>query len=182
MAEELEQEFSRANLQIDEKIRKSVARYVDLEKRAKALNDEKKNEREQMEKLGIHPRAYQDEVRNFKLYDEAERTAYMASRRRMAEVLTVAEGDLFAEEIAARQERAAKKAKVTGKEGAIDSDTNPRSDPARGGAGRPTEAELTAAAAEQAEGEAVLEAAKPKAKRSQSAIAKEKLEAIGKLN
>lgn len=90
-----------------------------------------------MEKIGVHPRAYQDEVRNFRLYDEAERIEYMASRKVMSDVLKGAESDIFAEEMAERAEKLArKKAKLSGKEGAPDADANPRSDPKRGGAGR----------------------------------------------
>lgn len=134
MADEVE----RPNLQMTDKIRKSVTRTVELIKRRKDLNDEIKNEREQMEKIGVHPRAYQDEVRNFRLYDEAERVEYMASRKVMSDVLKGAESDIFAEEMAERAEKLAKKkAKLTGKEGAPDPDTNPKSKPKATSAKKP---------------------------------------------
>ena len=174
---DLTEEHDRANMQITDKIRKSAARTVDLMKRRKDLNDEIKNERDQMDKIGVHPRAYQDEIRNFKLYDESERAVYMHSRRVVTEALTGIEGDLFAEEISQRQERTAKKAKLKGNEGAPNPDTNPRSDPASGGAGRPSQEELSKAAAdaEQKAGDAVLNAGLSQTKRSQSQIAADKL-------
>lgn len=137
MVAEIE-EPSRPNLQVDDKIRKSVTRTVELIKRRKSLNDEIKDERDQMEKIGVHPRAYQDEVRNFRLYDESERIEYMASRRKMSEVLSSAEGDIFAEEMAERAEKAERrKARLSGKEGAPDPDTNPKSKPKASSARKP---------------------------------------------
>jgi hypothetical protein len=171
-----------ANMQIDDKIRKSVARTVDLMKRRKNLNDEIKEEREQMEKIGVHPRAYQDEVRNFKLYDESERALYMASRRRMQEVLAPVEESMFAEEIAERKKKAERKAAKDGNKprtpAEIDAaaQDNPRSDPNAGGAKPQTPPNPPG---EQDEGAAALAAAAPKTlgkKKSQSQIAKEKLE------
>lgn len=182
-----------ANMQIDDKIRKSVARTVDLMKRRKNLNDEIKEEREQMEKIGVHPRAYQDEVRNFKLYDESERSLYMASRKRMQEVLAPVEESLFSEEIAERKKKAERKAAKDGNKprtpaeiDAANAD-NPRSDPNAGGAKPQTgdwpddQAVAERDAAEQAEGDAALAAAAPETakKQSQSAKAKAKLAAAG---
>lgn len=192
-----DEEPSRQNLQVDDKIRKSVTRTVDLIKRRKSLNDEIKGERDQMEKIGVHPRAYQDEVRNFRLYDESERIEYMASRRKMSEVLSSAEGDIFAEEMAERAEKAERrKARLSGKEGAPDPDTNPKSKPKASSAKKPkltivsesdveeTGDELIARVAaekaheqEQREGAAILDGT-PK---SQSTLAAEAREAA-KLN
>jgi hypothetical protein len=188
-----------ANMQIDDKIRKSVARTVDLMKRRKNLNDEIKEEREQMEKIGVHPRAYQDEVRNFKLYDESERALYMASRRRMQEVLAPVEESMFAEEIAERKKKAERKAAKDGNKprtpaeiDAANAD-NPRSDPNAGGAKPQVPPEPPAGdwpddkavaerdAAEEMAGDAVLKSMAPQTtkKQSQSAKAKAKLAAAG---
>lgn len=177
-----------ANMQIDDKIRKSVARTVDLMKRRKNLNDEIKEEREQIEKLGVHPRAYQDEVRNFKLYDESERAAYMASRKRMQEVLQPVENDLFKDEIEDRKKKAERKAAKAGNQprsqAELDEKTNtdPKSDPTAGGAGSATVGDQnppTNPPGELDEGEAALAAAAPASlgKKSQSQISAEKLAA-----
>jgi len=170
-----DEEVHGANMQIDDKIRKSVARTVDLMKRRKNLNDEIKEEREQMEKVGVHPRAYQDEVRNFKLYDESERALYMASRRRMQEVLAPVEDSLFSEEIAERKKKAERKAAKDGnkprtpEELDAASAQNPRSDPDAGGA-KPQVSPNPPG--EQDDGDAALAAAAPKMSQSQKAALK----------
>lgn len=157
-------ELERARL--NKKIRDSVTRTAAMMADRKELNDRIAEEREKIcEETGLHPRAYQDEVRNFRIYTPGERADYMSSRKVMTEAMTGHEADLFGEEeIRARDERAAKRAEkkdktAPGPDGKIDPDEpdNPRGDPNTGGAAEAHRQKLQEA--EQEEGGQVLDEA-----------------------
>lgn len=130
------------DMKLDDTIFKLAENYVALQERRSELNEEAKGIRDNGERLGIHPLAFQHAVKVVKMMDKSDRQAYMLSMRRMTKVLTTRESDLFGdEEVQKRDERAQKRreeksAAMDGKAGAPDPDANPRSDPASGGAGK----------------------------------------------
>lgn len=194
----------------DTKLNKSmlslVEQYASCDARSKEINDERATIRENAEKLGIPSAAFQAWVSMHKKMSPGELRDHLAGIRRLDEAAEAEgvdiQGDFFPDAKKAAERREKRRAdalaeKNKGKAGAPDPDTNPRSDPKRGGAGkkkgeRPTEEQLTAAAseAEQQAGEDALKGLAPetaaaqteaKTPKSQSQIAAEKMEAA-KLN
>ena len=165
---------------IDSTIIKMAEEYVSCDRRSADINESRKNIRDNIEKLGIDPLAFQHAVKQVKGMSEGERRDYQISMNRVLKVISERQNDLFpeaAERIRKREERAAapKTATPAGKaEANAQSDANPNSEP---------RIVLTpdANAEEQAEGEAVLQAMVPETtaakKKSQSQIAREKADA-----
>lgn len=126
--------------QIDSVILKLAEQYASLERRAKELNEEKKEIRENVDRLGIPSLAWQIGVKTVKLFSKGEREDFNRGLRRVVSVIGERQRELFPddmERIEKRQAAAkAAKAKLTGKEGAPNPDTNPRSNPKSGGAGK----------------------------------------------
>lgn len=117
----------------DEKVLKSVERILNLQKRRKNINDDIANEKSNMELLGVDKKALMQRIAMMKM-DKDQREEFDTSIAYLAHLFE-GEMTLFTPD---------------------PSDTNPRSDPKRGGAGKgkkaasgakPTEAELSAAAA-----------------------------------
>lgn len=131
-----------AEQQIDSTIIKLAEQYASLEQRAKALNEEKKNIREQADKIGITSLAWQIGVKTVKLMDKGERMDFMRGFRRVTGVLGDRQRELFPEDAeriarrkAAAEEKAAKQPRSPQQ---LDAQTNknPRSNPDSGGAGK----------------------------------------------
>lgn len=138
-----------ADAQLDAKALKMVEEYVASLNRSKNENGIRGGIRENIVKLGIHSLAFQHELTAQKMMDKADRVDYMAGRRRMGRILADKQHVLFPEEVdrinkrkARAKEKAAKAAAAAGKETPeqqerrIAADSNPRSDPKRGGAGK----------------------------------------------
>jgi len=165
------------DVQVDNKIIKLAEEYNSLNQRSKDLSEDRKTIRENVEKLGIHPLAWQHAVKITKDMTEGDRRDYQVGMNRVLKVIGERAGDLFPEDFERTTKRAERKAEKKAKEGRTEAelnaktDTDPKSDPKKGGAGKVLAPE--AAAAEQAEGDAVLEAGIAGAK-SQSEIAKDK--------
>lgn len=148
-----------ADAQLDAKALKLVEEYVASLRRSQNENTIRQGVRETIVKLGIHSLAFQHELNAAKMMDKADRTSYMASRRRMGRILSDKVETLFGPEQEVLKKRKARKAEQKAKadaaaaKGKADSiekgDTNPRSDPNRGGAkprtGRKTAAPASAA-------------------------------------
>lgn len=195
------------DMKIDDTILKLAEQYVGLENRARQLNKDKAAIREQADKIGVPSLAWQIGVRMVKMMDTGERADFQRGFRRVTTVLSKAAETLFPEDIERQKKRKARKAEAAAKAAAaagketpeqqvrrVNADTNPRSDPKRGGAGKKkpsTIAEAAAASdaalkesianAEQEDGAKILDTAidsmKDGTPKSQSAIAQEKLEA-----
>lgn len=200
------------DMQTNKQLERLATQYADCDRRSAEINEERQQIRENAEKLGIPSKSFQHAVGMVKGMTEGERTDYTNGVNRMLEAIGTEEmrATLFPEIVEAERRRAAKEAeRAAAKQAAegrtpeelnAETDSNPRSDPEAGGAAkatkkgkkqavtgeRPTEEELTAAAAkaaqaqdpEQAEGDAALKAMMPET-RSQSQIAAEKLEQAG---
>lgn len=160
-----------AKAELEDRIRKSVTKTAAMMADRKVLNDRIKEEREKIcEQTGLHPRAYQDEVRNFRIYTPGERADYMSSRKVMMGAMEGHEKDLFGEDIInERDQRAAKRAeqrdKGTPQDGSkLTQAEDERGDPNKGGAAKAHQDNIAKAKelaeqteqAEQAEGESIL--------------------------
>jgi len=163
---------------IDSQLLALATEYVTLEKRVKAINDEKKLIREKAERLDQHPTAFRTAISWVKLFANGDRISVLSSFHRMIHVLGDRQGQLFPEQAAKfeeRQRKAAEKAAENATLKGPDADTNPRSNPDAGGAKPQIDN-----AAEQAEGEAALaDGLKGTVKASQSAKAAAKRSAAG---
>ena len=175
-----------ADSQIDSTIIKLADQYASCDRRSAEINDERATIRDNVDKLGINPKAFVHAVAQIKQMDAGERDDYQESVVRVLSVIGDRQGELYpeaVERIKKRQERAAEKSAKEGRTQAeLDAETNanPRSDPAAGGAGRePLQPDGTAwpddadiAAREQQAGEEALAAAAPKMSQSQKAAQK----------
>lgn len=166
--------------QMESRLLESGNAYSASHRRSREENKVRANNRAKIKEMGMRTDAYQVGVRIVKDLTENERKDFLRDLNAVVKVLGSRQQELFPEEAmkaAKREER--KNAKVKGNEGAPNPDENPRNDPASGGAGRPSEEELTkaAAAAEQTAGEDALAAGLPKTRKAQSAQAAEKLAA-----
>lgn len=137
-----------ADAQLDAKAIKLVREYVGSLNRSKNENTIRGGIRETIVKLGINSLSFQHELTAQKMMTPEDRRDYMAGRRRMGRILATEPG-MFAEEQelikkrkAKAKEKAAKAAAAAGKETPeaqerrIAADSNPRSDPKNGGAGK----------------------------------------------
>lgn len=146
-------------------------------KRQKAENKLRSENRAKVKELGVGTYAYQIAIKICKDMTESERKEFLRDLDILVKILGPKQKDFFADDLIKAELRAKKRQDAASKEGRTDAelnaktDTDPKSDPKKGGAGKVLAPE--AAAAEQAEGDAVLEAGIAGAK-SQSEIAKDK--------
>jgi hypothetical protein len=150
---------AKAQAQIDEKIKKLVSEYAASEVRSGNENIIRANIRETIEKLGFHPKAFQDEVRTLKTYTPGERADYDRSRQRMRNILEPEQETFFPDHVEAARKREARKREAelkAAQEAEAQGDLE-RSDPRRGGAAG-------------ADGRAPAKDAAPKAKRPEKNV------------
>lgn len=128
---------------VDSTVLKLAEQYQATVEKSRELNEERANIRENVGKLGIDPKAFQVGLRMAKDMSKGERSDFTGSLDRVLGVLDGKEVDLFgAEEMRKRDERKKKaedkKAKAGRDKAELDkkTDTNPKSDPAKGGAGK----------------------------------------------
>jgi hypothetical protein len=159
---------------IDGSLIKLAEQYASCDRRSAGINDERKTIRDNAEKIGIPSKAFQHAVGMVKQMTTGERRDYQVGINRVLSAISDRQNDLFPVQAERNRKREENRAR-TGKEGAINSDTNPRSDPNRGGAAqervasgseqasatntapaRPTPPSEAENAAEQEEGENVL--------------------------
>lgn len=126
---------------VDQTILKLAENYQRTLMKSRELNEERATIRDNVEKLGIDPLAFQSGLRMARDMTNGERSDYTSSLERVLGVLDGKESDLFgADEIEKRNKRAERRAEKDAKAGtpreAQDdkSDANPRSDPDAGGA------------------------------------------------
>lgn len=186
---------------LEARLFKEGQNYAEDNAESKERNKSRAESRERIKEAGVNPQAFGTAIRLIKTLSPRELTAWREDFNLVLKVMGSKQAELFPEEaIRASKREADRKAKEkadakAAKEAARKTgDDNPRSDPKSGGAGkapkkaakktaakksnvvklRPTEAELTAAAAnaaaEQDEGGEVL---------SQSAQSKQKLSDAG---
>ncbi len=144
-----------AEQQIDSTLIKLAEQYASCDRRSADINEDRKNIRDNAEKLGIPSKSFQHAVMQVKHFTEGERRDYQIGVNRVLKAISERQNELFPVEAERARKREEAK-KPTGKEGAPDPDTNPKSDPKRGGAGKAAAAQQ---AKEQQEGEAVLSTA-----------------------
>lgn len=186
---------------------KLVEEYANCDHKSAELNEQRANIRENIEKLGIPPKAFMRFVADQKQMSPGEFRDMQAGYERMQEAAEAegidVQGQFWPDLKKAADKRAERRAaKSMGKAGAPNPDENPRSDPNRGGAKPDTKGkggdnvvQLQPPSgeqqqAEQQEGDAVLNGLTPETQaaqssalnddgtpKSQSQIAKEKLEA-----
>lgn len=125
---------AKAQGQIDEKIKKLVSEYAASEVRSGNENTIRANIRETIEKLGFHPKAFQDEVRTLKTYTPGERADYDRSRQRMRNILEPEQESLFPDHVAAARKREERQREAERK-AAEEQAQSQRGDPSKGGAG-----------------------------------------------
>lgn len=177
-----------ADRQIEATIFKQGQDYADRNQRSKVENKGRAESRAKIREIGMDPNAYATAIRLIKDKSPEELKAWKRDFDLTLKVMGTRQKELFPEEALKAEkreaDRKAKKAEAKAKtreEVDANADANPRSDPASGGAGRPSEEDMSKAAAavdpEQAEGDAALKAGLPKTRKAQSAVAKEKLEA-----
>lgn len=121
--------------QIDSTLVKLAEQYASCDRRSADINDERKQVRDNAEKLGIPSKAFQHAVGMVKHMSEGERRDYTIGMNRVVRAIGDQQASLFpeaAERIRKREENA----KPKGDEGAPNPDTNPRSNPRAGGAGK----------------------------------------------
>lgn len=190
--------------QLEAKVVKQAEKYQQSRLRSKSENAVKAEGRKEIDKLGFRTDAYQASLRVARDLTPAEQKQYVRDFRFFLKVFADKQLQLWPEDAALAVARAKRKAERKAKAAAaaggdtaeqqlrrVNADTNPRSDPKRGGAGKAKKApkksvedlnrapladSATIAAvtdAEQVTGAALLDTT-PK---SQSAIAQEKLEA-----
>lgn len=157
-----------ADMQIDATINKLADQYAGCDRRSDEINEERATIRKNVDKLGIPPKAFTNAVAQVKQMTTAQRSDYESGFDRVMSVISGRQSELFpqeAERMRKKAEAAAAAAKPTGKEGAPDPDTNPKSAPKKTSAkvvpinGKPKPASVPTPeenAKEQAEGAAIL--------------------------
>ncbi len=166
--------------------------YAERNKRSKVENKGRAESRKRVKETGVNVNAYHTAVRLIKDLSARELKEWRRDLDITLKVLGSKQTELFPEEAlkSAKREadRKAREAEEKTKRG-VDADTNPRSDPNRGGAAKkakevptpgPTESpdlkQPPNPPGEQAEGEAALSAVDNLGKKSQSTLAAEALE------
>lgn len=126
--------------QIDASIMAMAEEYASCDEDSKALNDRRKHIRETIESRGLHPLAWQHAVGMVKKMTPGERRDYQTSLQRILGVIGDKQMELFpadAERLRKREERRATEAAQdpAAQKAAADArtDSNPMSDPNRGG-------------------------------------------------
>ncbi len=167
----------------DQKINDLATKYADSLARSSDENDIRTEIREKVADLGISSKGFQHAVMMLKSMSAGERNDYQNGIDRVVKALADRQAELFPEEFERIKKREEAKAQTVAD--AIDSDTNPRSDPNAGGA-KP-QVPVDNPVGEQEEGDAALAAMAPATaaakgkKKSQSQISAEAL-AAAKLN
>ncbi len=167
----------------DQKINDLATKYADSLARSADENDIRGEIREKVADLGISSKGFQHAVMMLKSMSAGERNDYQNGMDRVVKALADRQAELFPNDYERIKKREAAKAQTVAD--ALDSDTNPRSDPNAGGA-KP-QVPVDNPVGEQEEGEAALAAMAPAVtaakgkKKSQSQIAAEAL-AAAKLN
>lgn len=153
-----------ADRQLEARIFKTGEEYAASNKRQKAENKARAENRNKIKEMGISTHAYQIAVKVVKDLTPGERADWIRDFQMVVKVLGKRQKELFPEEALKAEQRAKRQAeKAAGKprsqaELDAETDSNPRSNPAAGGAQIDLEDAIAATtAAEQAEGEAVLE-------------------------
>lgn len=189
-----------ADRQIQARLYEQAQSYAETRVQSRKLNKQRAESRAKIMEMGFRSDSYQTGIRIIKDLSARERDDFMRDLNLILKVLGSRQADLFPEEAlkAAKREeqRKAENQPKPPAEADAKSDANPRSNPAKGGAGKkkadknppvasvpPTEAELTAAAAqaatEQQEGDQALNAGLSATKKAQSKQAADKLAAAG---
>jgi hypothetical protein len=143
---------------VDKQINKLADRYAACDRQSAELNKERKDIRDDAEKLGITSKAFQHAVNMVKNMTEGERRDYQTGVNRTLKAIGERQGDLFPEQARKNREReerrAAEEANKPRSEEELNAqtDANRRSDPDAGGAKVQTVTDQ-----EQAEGAAILE-------------------------
>lgn len=144
---------------IDGQIIKLAEQYASCDRRSAEINDERSTIRDNAEKLGIPSKAFQHAVGMVKHMSEGERRDYTIGVNRVVRAISGRQAELFPAEAERVRKREDAKAAEGKSKAELDAktDSDPRSDPASGGAG-PLVDLMTEEqnAAEQAEGEAAL--------------------------
>lgn len=124
---------------VNPQILKLAEQYQACNVRSRALNEERKQIRENVDKLGITPNAFTVALAMTRDMTAGERADYTASLTSVLGALDGKENDLFgAEEMRKRDERkkkAEERANKAAGGGTTSGDDNPKSDPKKGGAG-----------------------------------------------
>ena len=123
----------------DSAILKLVEQYAACDKRSSALNEERKSIRDNAEKLGIPSIHFQHAVMRAKKMTKTERMSYNDNVERIVTIVEGKQTELWPEEAKKAEKRAKAKADAEAEAATLkgpDPDTNPRSDPKRGGAGK----------------------------------------------
>lgn len=121
--------------QIDASLMKLAEQHASCDRRSAEINDERAQIRANAEKLGIPSLAFQHSVAQVKKMSDGERRDYTIGVARMLRAIGDQQATLFPEE-AERIRKREENAKPKGDEGAPNPDTNPRSNPKAGGAGK----------------------------------------------
>lgn len=156
----------------DQKINDLATKYADSLARSADENDIRGEIREKVADLGISSKGFQHAVMMLKSMSAGERNDYQKDIDRVVKALADRQAELFPAEFERIKKREEAKAQTVAD--AIDSDTNPRSNPDAGGAKPQVPVENPPG--EDAEGEAALAAMAPatvaaKGKKAQSVIA-----------
>lgn len=129
-----------AERQVEAKIFEIGSAYAESNAADKVKNKKRAENRKKIGDLGLRVDAYQIGVKIVKDLTTEEIKDYLRDLKLVVKVLGGRQAELFPEEklkAEARSQRAKDRAKkLTGKEGAPDPDSNPRSDPKSGGAGK----------------------------------------------
>lgn len=146
MAEDDERINMSADQKVDAELIRLAEEMADIFTARKALNERANKVYEKSDGLGITPAMLRLGVQWIRMMTKGQRGDAQRSLKRVLDVLGPKQRELFAEETAAqekreavkkkRQEDANKKAAEERTLKGVDPDTNPRSDPKKGGAGR----------------------------------------------
>jgi hypothetical protein len=133
------EEINDAERQINQVIWNEGQDYAERNKRSKAENKGRAESRERIKKTGITPNAYHTAIRLIKDLSPRELEDWKRDFSLVLKVLGSRQAELFPEEalkVAKREaDRKRREAEEKTKAG-VDADTNPRSDPKAGGAGK----------------------------------------------
>lgn len=125
----------------DTQMLKLVEQYAACDKRSSDINEERKVIRDNAEKLGIPSLHFQHAVMRAKKMTKTERMSYDENVEHIISIVEGKQAELWPEDTKRSEKReAARKAEEDAK--GVDPDTNPRSDPKRGGAGKKKAAQI----------------------------------------
>lgn len=132
-------EINDADRYIEQTLWKEGQAYADHNRESKERNKARAESREKVKKIGVNTNAYATAVAHIKNMSSREREEWLRDYNLTMKVLGARQAELFPDEalkIAKREsDRKAREAEARTKAGP-DADTNHRSDPKRGGAGK----------------------------------------------